>query len=55
MELGAVSMFELFFGVLYRDLIRTMFCLPASSVSGPYRPITPYVKPFFTPQLCSQP
>jgi hypothetical protein len=26
-----------------------------SSVSGPYRPITPYVKPFFTPQLCSQP
>ena len=25
-----------------------------SSVSGPYRPITPYVKPFFTPQLCSQ-
>ena len=26
-----------------------------SSVSGPNRPITPYVKPFFTPQLRSQP
>jgi hypothetical protein len=26
-----------------------------SSVSEPYRPIIPYVKPFFTPQLCSQP
>ena len=26
-----------------------------SSVSGPYRPISPYVKPFFAPQLCSQP
>jgi hypothetical protein len=27
----------------------------ASSVSGPYRPITLYVKPFLAPQLCSQP
>ena len=26
-----------------------------SSVSGPYSAIDPYVKPFFTPQLCSQP
>jgi hypothetical protein len=26
-----------------------------SSVSGPYRPITPYVKPFFPPELCNQP
>ena len=26
-----------------------------SSVSGPYSAIDPYVKSFFTPQLCSQP
>ena len=26
-----------------------------SSVSGPYSAIDPYVKPFFPPELCSQP
>jgi hypothetical protein len=26
-----------------------------SNVSGLYRPITPYVKPFFLPELCNQP
>ena len=37
-----------------RFLVRTME-LWIQPVSGHNRPITPYVKPFFTPQLCSQP
>jgi hypothetical protein len=39
---------------LRRGVIDTTLC-DKSSVSGSYRPITPYFKPFSRPQLCSQP